>query len=172
MTTVRRLALATATACTAALLTSCASLGATASSSDSPAANQPATAAPAATAAATGAQAVNDWWNSTGKTLADKISKTMGDISTDSSSVTAVGKDCQQLVTDVTAAQAGDPIPDKQAQLSWSSALGHLHQGASDCAAGAASNDADQVSKGATEISEGTTDLAAVTSRISELANQ
>lgn len=175
MTITRRLALATSATIAAALLAACdpAASTPTATAPTTTTAATPTSAdTPTAAPAATGAQAVSDWYANGGQASIDKISATMGKFSADSTSVTKIGTDCQELVSDVTAAQAADPIPDKQAQASWSSALTHYHEGASDCAAGANSSDADQVAKGTTEISEGTTDLVAAAARINELAGQ
>lgn len=150
----------------ALLLTGCASLGTT-SPAATPAGQTATTAAPATTAADTLAQQVHTWYTGGGQATIDTLSNDMTAIGTDSSAdPSSVANDCQTMLTDVTGAQAADPIPDKQAQLSWSSALGHMHAGASDCAAGATNMDADQIGKGATEITEGTTDLTAVATRI------
>lgn len=155
----------------ALLLTGCASLGSTTSSTGTTGAAPVTTAAAPATSSLS--QLVNQWYTGGGQANIDTLSNDMTAVSTDSSDDPAsVANDCQTMLTDVTAAQAADPIPDKQAQLSWSSALGHLHAGASDCAAGAANMDATQVNQGATEITEGTTDLTAVATRIKTIAGQ
>lgn len=172
MITIRRLGLATtALTTTALLLTACTSTASTPTAAAPPVVTtiQPTS---ASTPTATGAQTVSDWYTSGGQASIDKISATMDKFDKDSDSVTKIAADCQQLVSDITAAQAADPIPDKQAQASWSSALTHYHDGASDCAAGVSSGDVDQVSKGTTEISEGTTDLVAAAARINALAGQ
>ena len=156
------------TALAAALLTGCSGTGGV-----TPTAPVVTTEAAApTTAAATGAQAVKDWYSSGGQDNINTISATMDKIGKDGTDAAGLATDCQQLVSDITAAQTGAPIPDAQAQASWATALDHLHLGASDCAAGAKASNGDQISKGATEISEGTTDLIAVSTRISQLAGQ
>ncbi|MFI2367624.1 hypothetical protein [Streptomyces sp. NPDC018833] len=63
-----------------------------------------------------------------------------------------IGPACQELLNNLAAAEAYDPIPDEDAQSSWSTALATLRNGASECTAGAAAHDAVQVSGGVSAI--------------------
>lgn len=77
---------------------------------------------------------------------------------------------CQQLQTDVEAAQAHAPIPDKKAEAAWSLALAKYARGATDCAAGADTSNVTLIRKASNEIIDGSNDLDKVTARLNEIA--
>lgn len=94
---------------------------------------------------ATPAEDLKSWWRSGGGTHI----RTVGDDAKRVSDLAKRGRErrdldltaaalpaCQDLMTHIAAAEAYDPIPDMDAQSFWSSALGSLRKGASDCLAG------------------------------------
>ncbi|MDQ0840479.1 hypothetical protein [Streptomyces sp. V1I6] len=98
-------------------------------------------------------ETLKSWYTSGGKThitrLSDDTSRVI-EVSTSTNDI--IGPVCRDLLKDVAAAEAYDPIPDEDAQSSWSTALTTLRNGASECTAGAAAQDGAQVSGGVSEI--------------------
>jgi len=84
----------------------------------------------------------------------------------------AMGSECRQLATDVKAAQAYAPIPDKAAQQNWSAALAEYAVGAKDCAAGASSSNVDMISQAADKMISGSNYLDKVTQRLTDIAGK
>jgi hypothetical protein len=82
----------------------------------------------------------------------------------------AISASCTQLRKDVQSAQAYDPIPDAQAQHNWSAALTDYENGATDCVAGADTQNSTLITKASTEITDGSDQLNLVTTRLSEIA--
>ncbi|MGI5404772.1 hypothetical protein ACQEVG_35990 [Streptomyces sp. CA-135486] len=94
---------------------------------------------------ATPAEDLESWWGSGGRTHIRTVSddaKRVSELVRRSrergalDSTAAALPACKDLRTHVAAAEAYDPIPDKDAQSFWSSALGSFRKGASDCIAG------------------------------------
>jgi hypothetical protein len=84
--------------------------------------------------------------------------------------MSSISSSCEQLQTDVEAAQSYDPIPDQEAQHEWSTALADYARGATDCVAGAQTTNATLITKASTEITDGSTALSEVTTRLGEIA--
>ena len=82
---------------------------------------------------------------------------------------TRFAQDCAQLAGDASAAQHAEPIPDPQAQTSWSKALGAMHTGADACLVGAVRTDTAQLNQGLAQAAAGTTDIHDAAVRFQEL---
>lgn len=88
----------------------------------------------------------------------------------DSEDLAQMGASCQQLLVDVKAAQAYDPIPDPAAEKNWANALDLYAEGAADCAAGAQRTDVDMIARASNEIVAGTGALDKVTTRLKAIS--
>lgn len=111
------------------------------------------------------------WYNGGGKgflaMLATDISNTGDDDRQHDND--AITTDCLQLTGDLSRAEKYAPVPDPQAQASWSSALITLHQGFWDCNGGFSENNPGQVRTGVAEIESAGPALEAASKRIASL---
>ncbi|MBT2365837.1 hypothetical protein J7E88_11090 [Streptomyces sp. ISL-10] len=95
---------------------------------------------------------LESWYHSGGETHIMRLTDDTSRVYVSMAPIGTIGTACQDLLKDLAAAEAYDPIPDEDAQSSWSTALTTLRNGASECTAGAAAQDAGQVSQGVMEI--------------------
>ncbi len=78
-------------------------------------------------------------------------------------------QDCAHLAADAADAQRSRPIPDPQAQTSWSRALRLMRAGADTCRTAAVRADTVQLDRGLTQAASGTDDIHAAATRFQEL---
>ena len=142
-------------------------------------ASMPRAATPTATPSAVGtppdpalAQAVANWVTNGGETDLDALGSDFFALedAANSSDLARMSAGCQQLRSDVGAAQQYDPIPDPQAQKAWAVALADYAQAATDCVAGADKSNMDLITKASKEITVGSVELDKVTARLNQIA--
>lgn len=134
----------------------------------------PAQAAPAKTStASTPGAAIYAWYIGGGKDKLDALQHDMQSIGTDGQNQDSaqMSADCTTLAGDVTSAQGYGPVPDGTAQQHWSATLTDLGNGAADCTAGAAAQDAVQLTKGSGEISAANAEMTKVSDRLTQIKN-
>jgi hypothetical protein len=118
------------------------------------------------------AQAVAKWVLGGGEKDLKALGKDFQELekAANANDLAAMGTSCQHLKRDVDAAQAYDPIPDKDAQDNWAKALDLYEKGAIDCVNGAKTANTDLFIKASKEIIDGSTALQKVTARLKEIS--
>ena len=98
------------------------------------------------------------WYENGGGTIIDKLTTDFNKASTaaNAKDLTATGKACRTMRTDVEAAQQYDPLPVKSVQTPWAKALAEFARGASDCIAGLRTGDGALISQAGDELVKGT----------------
>ena len=121
-----------------------------------------------------GAAAATDWLAGGGQAELAALEHDFAHLVTDARSAPATAtarfaQDCADLARDASDAQRAEPIPDPQAQASWSRALRAMRLGADTCVTGAARADAAQLNQGLAQAAAGTADINDAATRFQEL---
>jgi hypothetical protein len=118
------------------------------------------------------AQAVAKWVLNGGEKDLKALGADFGELekAATANDLTGMSTSCKHLQRDVHASQDYDPIPDQEAQASWSAALDQYEKGAKDCISGADNVDSDLLIKASQEIIDGSADLQMVTARLKEIS--
>ncbi|BFV61201.1 hypothetical protein KCMC57_up63050 [Kitasatospora sp. CMC57] len=166
----------TVTVMTAAvLLSGCSNQGSTAATSAPPssaASATTATAAPTSTPTADAARQVTSWYEQGGRAKITALTDSTRKTANSGNDPVMHSLGCLSVVRDATAAQAYPPIPDTQAQASWSKALTQLLQGGYICSDGLQKKDTARASQGMATIQDGLTDLTTTVSRINAVLQE
>ena len=113
-------------------------------------------------------------WDTKYGYIIQSLQNDFGQLSKDAgnSDVAAVGKDCQQINTDITTAQSFPAIPDAQSASDFSSALTYYQEGSSQCVTAINNNDANGLVQAAQLMSQGTTKISATAKDITKAESQ
>jgi hypothetical protein len=111
-----------------------------------------------------GPATVTDWYAQGGTTLTRQIASDLTAIGAAAPDAGRMKPACAQLATDTAAARNYPPIPDRQAQQHWASALNDLTATATDCTAG-------DTTKADTDIRKASSEMQQLTARVNGLGN-
>lgn len=142
----------------------------TATAPPSPAAS--ATAPPTSAPTADAAGQVTSWYEQGGRAKITALTDSTRKTANSGNDPVMQSLGCLSVARDATAAQAYPPIPDAQAQASWSKALTQLQQGGYICSDGLQKKDTARASQGTATIQDGLTDLTAAVSRINVVLHE
>ena len=131
-----------------------------------------ATAPPTSAPTADAAQQVTSWYEQGGRAKITALTDSTRKTANSGNDPVMQSLGCLSVARDATAAQAYPPIPDAQAQASWSKALTQLQQGGYICSDGLQKKDTARASQGTATIQDGLTDLTTAVSRINVVLHE
>ncbi|MFJ9146923.1 hypothetical protein ACIRP7_02365 [Streptomyces sp. NPDC102270] len=136
-----------------------------------PASATTATATPTSTPTADAARQVASWYEQGGRAKITALSDSARKTAKSANDPVMQSLGCLSVAQKAGAAQVYPPIPDTQAQASWSKALTQLQQGGYICSDGVQKKNTARASQGMATIQHGLTDLTTALSRINAVLN-